>query len=167
MSLKDIFILLLLPLGIFYSFIYVYWFESSIIVNFILGLGLSENEYSQFSDWEELKKKFEEIFVSKTQEEWCKIFDFTDACVTPVIPLDEAHDHKHNAENKSFVNDGTMFVPVPAPRLSSTPGEVSLINPLPGQHTVDALQEAGFNEMEIDSLLKNNVIRTASFKSSL
>lgn len=134
---------------------------------YFLGLGLNEDEYSQFSDWEELKEKFQEIFSSKTQEEWCKIFDFTDACVTPVIPLEEAHVHKHNAENKSFVNDGTMFVPVPAPRLSSTPAEVSLIKPLPGQHTIIALKEAGFNEMEIDSLLKDNVIRTTSLKSSL
>lgn len=133
----------------------------------IQGLGLHEDEYTQFSDWEDLQKKFEEKFLSKTQEEWCEVFDFTDACVTPVIPLTEAHKHKHNVENKSFIDDGSVYVPVPAPRLSSTPGEVSLAKPLPGQHTIDALLEAGYGRKDIDSLIEQKVVYTASLKSSL
>lgn len=31
--------------------------------------------------WTKMKKIFSEIFIQKTRDEWCKIFDFTDACV--------------------------------------------------------------------------------------
>lgn len=132
-----------------------------------LGLGLSADDYPQISDWDEASKDFEKIFLCKTQEEWCKIFDFTDACVTPVIPLEEAHTHKHNTENQSFVNDGDMFVPIPAPRLSTTPAEVPLTKPMPGQHTREVLLEAGFTDSEINLLMRDETVCTASLKSSL
>lgn len=132
-----------------------------------IGLGLPENDYNQFSDWDELSEKFKEIFLSKTQEGWCKVFDFSDACVTPVVPLEEAHKHKHNSERNSFVTDGSVIVPVPAPKLSDTPGEISTFKPVPGEHTIDILLEAGYQKEEIDTLLKDKVVYSASLKSSL
>ncbi|XP_035218038.1 alpha-methylacyl-CoA racemase-like [Stegodyphus dumicola] len=131
------------------------------------GLGIDENEYSQFSDWEETTKKFSEIFLTKTQEEWCEVFNFTDACVTPVVPLEESHKHIHNIANKSFITNGKESIPVPAPRLSRTPGDICWKIPASGEHTLEILLEEGFTKSEIDSLVKGNVVYSASAKSSL
>ena len=37
--------------------------------------------------WPELRELFTKKFLDKTQREWENIFDGTDSCVTPVIPL--------------------------------------------------------------------------------
>ncbi|XP_054714306.1 alpha-methylacyl-CoA racemase-like isoform X2 [Uloborus diversus] len=132
----------------------------------IKGLKLDEAEYSQFSDPEICQKKFAEIFASKTQAEWCEIFNYTDACVTPVVPLENAQDHEHNSANKSFVNDGNAHFPISAPRLSRTPGQIDLKEPLVGEHTIEILQEEGFKESEIEALLKEEVVYS-TIKSSL
>uniref|UniRef100_F6X9M6 Solute carrier family 45 member 2 n=1 Tax=Equus caballus TaxID=9796 RepID=F6X9M6_HORSE len=58
------------------------------------------------TDWPEMKKKFADIFAKKTKAEWCRIFDGTDACVTPVLSLEEAVQHGHNKERGSFITHG-------------------------------------------------------------
>ena len=67
------------------------------------GLRLDSDDFPQFGgDSVELKKKFSSIFASKSQAEWCEIFDEVDACVAPVVDLQEAHLHRHNHERQSF-----------------------------------------------------------------
>jgi alpha-methylacyl-CoA racemase len=39
------------------------------------------------SQWDRLRRIFTQKFAEKTQKEWESVFDGTDACVTPVIPL--------------------------------------------------------------------------------
>jgi alpha-methylacyl-CoA racemase len=39
------------------------------------------------SNWGVLRDLFTEKFLQKSQSEWEKVFDGTDSCVTPVIPL--------------------------------------------------------------------------------
>ena len=51
------------------------------------------------------KTKLAETFQTKTREEWAKIFDGSDACVTPILELNEAPEHPHNKERQSFVMD--------------------------------------------------------------
>ncbi|MCP6646014.1 CoA transferase, partial [Klebsiella pneumoniae] len=88
----------------------------------IRGLGLNSDELpSQMStsDWPEMKKKFADVFAKKTKAEWCQIFDGTDACVTPVLTLEEALHHSHNRERGSFITDKEQHSsPRPAPQLS-------------------------------------------------
>lgn len=48
------------------------------------GLGLDPNKIpnrNNEENWPKLRQIFTEIFSTKTREEWCKIFDGTDACV--------------------------------------------------------------------------------------
>ncbi|XP_076835762.1 alpha-methylacyl-CoA racemase isoform X3 [Brachyhypopomus gauderio] len=74
----------------------------------IQGLGLKAadlpNQMS-VSDWPELKRTFTQVFATKTQAEWSRIFDGTDACVTPVLSLDEVGLHPHNQERGSFLRN--------------------------------------------------------------
>ncbi|KAG7208820.1 hypothetical protein KM043_015010 [Ampulex compressa] len=65
---------------------------------FISKLGFSKDEIPHLDNFEENREKLEKIFKTKTQSEWCAIFDGTDACVTPVLNLEKVADHPHNRE---------------------------------------------------------------------
>ena len=62
-------------------------------------LGLDARELPQESDkssWPEMKKRFAEIFKTKSGDEWAAIFEGTDGCGAPVLPLG-----KHTSTSKS------------------------------------------------------------------
>ncbi|KAF2882411.1 hypothetical protein ILUMI_23781 [Ignelater luminosus] len=128
------------------------------------GLGLTEENVPQFPDFERGKQIFTAKFLEKTQDEWSKIFDGRDACVTPILSLDEAPKHEHNTERKSFIqswNNGRM-VPIPAPILCRTPGESQCVNPPPqrGQQTEMILKDLGYDKDGISKLENDGVIET-------
>ncbi|XP_069355331.1 alpha-methylacyl-CoA racemase [Maniola hyperantus] len=133
--------------------------EPQFYSNLLKGLGLPEETHSQ-TDME-CKKKFEEIFFTKTQQEWCEIFKNLDGCVTPVLDIKSVDSHECNSSRKSFYKDHeNLTVPEPAPRLSSTPGVSSGKQKPPeiGQHTLQILQELGYNKSEIKDFIKKNVV---------
>ena len=72
------------------------------------------DELPQFGDPDELKVKLASKIASKTRDEWAKIFDaLPDACVIPVLELDEAPYHPQNLARKSFVKNAKgNFEPV-------------------------------------------------------
>ncbi|XP_074063170.1 alpha-methylacyl-CoA racemase [Macrotis lagotis] len=138
----------------------------------INGLGLNCEELpDQFSmsNWEEMKKKFADTFAKKTQAEWCKIFDGTDACVTPVVSLEEAALNEHNQERGTFITDEDHNMsPRPAPLLSRTPAVPSTKrNPVAGEHTEEILQEFGFSKEEINQLNLDKIIEISKTKANL
>ncbi|NXA12100.1 AMACR racemase, partial [Sapayoa aenigma] len=129
----------------------------------IKGLGLDPNELDtqmNFSDWPEMKKKFASIFAQKTQAEWCRVFDGTDACVTPVLSFDDVASHQHNKQRCSFIkNDQGEISPRPAPLLSRTPAVPSCKrDPFIGEHTEEILLEYGFTKEEIAKLYSDKII---------
>ncbi|XP_062898786.1 alpha-methylacyl-CoA racemase isoform X1 [Mobula hypostoma] len=139
---------------------------------FLKGLGLDSAKLApqmSQSDWPEMKRIFAEAFATKSQEQWCKIFDGTDACVTPVLSFEEAPNHPHNQERGSFVTDENGQVsPRPAPVLSRTPATVNLgRNPEVGEHTQLVLTEYGFTKEQINMLLSAGVIECRRSKSNL
>uniref|UniRef100_A0A7M4FDS3 Alpha-methylacyl-CoA racemase n=1 Tax=Crocodylus porosus TaxID=8502 RepID=A0A7M4FDS3_CROPO len=138
----------------------------------IKGLGLDSSKLpSQFSvsDWPEMKKVFADIFSQKTQAEWCRIFDGTDACVTPVLSIEDAASHVHNKERGSFIkNDQEEISPRPSPLLSRTPATPSLgRDPCTGEHTEEILLEHGFTKEEIAKLHSDKVIEISYPKAKL
>ncbi|NXR35681.1 AMACR racemase, partial [Zosterops hypoxanthus] len=138
----------------------------------IKGLGLNSDELPaqmSVSDWPEMKKKFASIFAQKTQAEWCSIFDSTDACVIPVLSLDDAASHQHNKERSSFIkNDQGEMSPRPAPVLSRTPAVPSRKrDPFIGEHTEEILLEYGFTKQEIAKLHSDKAIEFKNLKANL
>ena len=71
--------------------------------------------------WGELKARMTALILTKTRDEWCAIMDGTDICFAPVLSLKEAPQHPHNVARSTFVEDGGMVQPAPAPRFSATP----------------------------------------------
>jgi alpha-methylacyl-CoA racemase len=119
------------------------------------GLGLADEELPWQHDreqWPALKERFAAIFKTKTQDEWCAIFEGKDACVAPVLPILEAHDHPHNVQRGTFVEVAGVSQPAPAPRFERTPGEISKPPPHAGQHTDDILREVGLDDDRIAKL---------------
>lgn len=65
-------------------------------------------------------KALREVFLTKTRDEWCAIFEGSDACVAPVLDLDEAPKHPHNVARGTFIEIDGVMQPAPAPRFSRT-----------------------------------------------
>ncbi|XP_036148789.1 alpha-methylacyl-CoA racemase-like [Monomorium pharaonis] len=127
---------------------------------FLEKLGLSSTDVPQFDNFEENRRKITEIFKTKTQAEWCTIFDSTDACVTPMLSLKDATSHLHNKQRQTFTIIGDDIIPNPAPRLSRTPGisHGTDKNLQAGENTVQILTELRFQSNEINDLLSNEIV---------
>merc|ERR1711962_1165958 len=140
--------------------------EPQFYETFLEKLGFSDDDLPQFDDFDELKTKVAEIFKTKTRDEWCKVFDGTDACVTPVLSQEEAPSHPQNLARNSFLPGG---MPRPAPVLSRTPASASdSSNTIEfGLHTREVLLEEGLAEAEVDDLIARGVVGQAEPKAKL
>lgn len=54
-----------------------------------------------FGSWARQHEMLEDVFATKTRDEWEAIFAGTDACVTPVLDYVEAAAHPANAERQA------------------------------------------------------------------
>jgi alpha-methylacyl-CoA racemase len=84
--------------------------------------------------WPDLSKRLEAVMRTRTRDEWCAVFDGSDACVAPVLGLSEAPLHPHLAARQTFVTHAGQLQPAPAPRFSRTP---SAIQGPPGEPAED------------------------------
>jgi alpha-methylacyl-CoA racemase len=108
--------------------------------------------------WPALKRRLAEIFRTRTRDDWGVLFEGTDACVAPVLDMEEAPAHPHNAARGTFaVRDGVVQ-PAPAPRFSDTPATIGAPPPLRGEHSEAVLQDFGFAATEIEALRKVGAI---------
>jgi alpha-methylacyl-CoA racemase len=109
--------------------------------------------------WPELKDRLAAIFRTKTRDEWCGVMEGTDVCFAPVLSLDEAHAHPHNAARGTFTEVAGVRQPAPAPRFSRTPGAIERPPASPGQHTDEVLADWGFDAGEVAKLREGGAIR--------
>ena len=116
-----------------------------------LGLGElpAQNDRSR---WPEMRRRFAEAFRARTREEWCRLFEGSDACFAPVLSWTEARGHPHNAFRKTFMQVGGVEQPAPAPRFARTPGAVRRPPPERGAGGDGALADWGFDAAEADQL---------------
>jgi alpha-methylacyl-CoA racemase len=88
---------------------------------FLQALGIAESALPSRDDrsaWPLLRARFAAAFRSKTRDEWTRLLEGTDACVTPVLSMAEAPGHPHNRARGVFV--GEKPTPAAAPRFSVT-----------------------------------------------
>jgi alpha-methylacyl-CoA racemase len=104
--------------------------------------------------WPQMKAEFEKAFKSRTRDEWCKVFEGSDACFAPVLSWSEARRDAHNVARKSFTEVANVEQPSPAPRFSRTPGAVRRAPPERGEGGRRALQDWGFDPDNITKLGK-------------
>lgn len=75
--------------------------------------------------WPRLHDRLTDLFSTRSRDEWQAIFEGTDACVTPVLSMEEAPKHPHNIARQTFVEQEGVQRPAPAPRFSRTPASAS------------------------------------------
>jgi alpha-methylacyl-CoA racemase len=110
------------------------------------------------SRWPETKARFAEIFRTRTRDQWAAYFEYTDACVTPVLSMQEAPCHPHNRTRSSFVQVDGVVQPAPAPRFSASPTRIGGPPPTPGEDTVSVLRDYGFTPARIEMLRSQQAI---------
>ncbi len=115
-----------------------------------------ENLQGQYerARWPEMREIFRRTFKGRTRDEWCRVFEGSDACFAPVLTFSESRHHPHNAARRSFVEVGGVAQPAPAPRFSRTPGAVRRAPPERGEGGLEALLDWGFSGGEIERLAK-------------
>lgn len=66
----------------------------------LIDLAMSQDS----QDALQFKKSVKEAFLSKTFNEWKEVFDEVEACVEPVLTLEEVINHPHTIEREMFVD---------------------------------------------------------------
>lgn len=75
---------------------------------------------ADISKYPELEEKMQQIFITKTRDEWVKIFEGSNACFSPVLTFDEAQQHPHIQERQTFIEVEGIVQAAPTPRFSRT-----------------------------------------------
>ena len=117
--------------------------------------GLSQEVYGAQNDkvkWPHQHKLLESVFGSRTRDEWCAVFDGTDACITPVLEMSEVEEHPHNKARGSHVKQAGMLHPQMAPRLGSLELSSPASIPTRGADTAELLKSVGCSDEIIQSL---------------
>lgn len=127
----------------------------------VKGLGLPEDAFPaqmKRAEWPGYSKKVAEVVKTKTRDQWMAIFDGTDACVAPVLSMEEAPKHPHNAARRTFVEAFGAVQPGPAPRFSRTAGAVNGVPAMAGGQSGDVLKSWGIEAGRADAFLKAGAV---------
>ncbi len=114
------------------------------------GLGLTDTAPDRYdlSRHDTLREILAARFREKSQAEWAEIFDGTDACVSPVLPLTEAAEHPHLKARATYVDHAGVLQPAPAPRFSRTEATLSTGPSAAGGQSREALAAWGIENVE-------------------
>lgn len=138
--------------------------EPQFYAELLAGLGLSEDpefvggQYDR-SRWPRCRERLAAVFRMRPRDEWCALFEHTDACVAPVLSMEEAPGHPHLRARGTFTQAFGVVQPAPAPRFSRS-GTTSEPTPPPrsGQHSAQALRDWGIEGSEVDALIADGVV---------
>ncbi len=102
--------------------------EAQFYGRLLTGLGLDADALgaAQFDDesWPRVAAELEMVFATRDRDAWVAHFADLDACVAPVLSVEEARQDPHVAARGGYaaVPGATgLFQPAPAPRFSRTP----------------------------------------------
>lgn len=104
-------------------------------------------------DGQEVRNQLENLFKTKTRDEWCALLEGTDACFAPVLTMAEAPHHPHNVARGSFLESDGVMQPAPAPRFSRTPAGRPGAPQALGTGSRHALSDWGIADERIDALV--------------
>jgi alpha-methylacyl-CoA racemase len=123
----------------------------------LVGLGIPASEATREpGNREALRKRFADVFATRTRDEWAAVFAESDACVAPILSMSEAPKHPHNVARETFVEVDGVIQPAPAPRFSRTPSAVSSPPAPAGAHSREALTDWGIKD--VDALIAAGVV---------
>ncbi len=112
------------------------------------------------SRWPALRDALTAAFATRTRDDWAAAFRDVDACVTPVLDLEEATRHEQAAARDAYRPIPGFDVPQPAvsPRFSRSRTPVPPPPPTVGADTDAVLAELGYAPERIASLREAGVL---------
>ncbi|EIF35707.1 putative acyl-CoA transferase/carnitine dehydratase [Burkholderia sp. Ch1-1] len=134
--------------------------ESRFYAELLSKLGLAEAGLPAQHDrsgWPVLRERFAAAFLTCTRDEWCAVFEGSDACVAPVLSFSEAPAHPQHRARGSFVEVAGVVQPAPAPRFSATPSAIAKPAPQRGEHGLAALRDWGFDEAAVERMREHGL----------
>ena len=135
--------------------------EPQFFAELLSRLGLDPNEVPgqlERDRWPEMRAMLSAAFSARTRDEWAEHFADSDACVAPVLSMEEAPFHPHNSERGVFSDVGGVVQPSPAPRFGSTPGEIRSGPSAPGRDTDEILAELDYDDSQTSMLREAGAI---------
>jgi alpha-methylacyl-CoA racemase len=137
--------------------------EPKFYSEFLSRLGIAETaDFARQHDraaWPALKKRLAGIFAARTRQEWCAIFEGSDACVAPVLSMAEAPHDPHNAARKTFATVDGVTQPRPAPRFSATAAADPVMAKIAdGTDSAALLRAIGYSDEKIQSLRASGAV---------
>lgn len=111
-------------------------------------LGLGQRDLPDRADpraWPALSAILADAFAGRTQAEWEKVFDGSDACVTPVVSLRGAVTHPQLSARGTLREEGGRVEPAVAPRFAGFPDPRPAPPAPAGAHTTEVLSRAGLD----------------------
>ena len=128
---------------------------------FLAALSINDiDQKDQFNKakWPQHVARFEEVFRTKTRDEWCALLKDSDACVAPVLSMAEAPAHPHHKVRGTYQEVAGIVQPGPAPRFSRTPSEIGCPPAAAGTAGIDMLVDWGVSQNQIDRLQKTGTL---------
>lgn len=95
------------------------------------------------SGWPRLRTVLTRTFLTRTRDDWAEVFADTDACVSPVLDLDEAAAYPQLVARETLSDPGNGRQAMPAPRFSRSRPDTPGTPPNPGQDTADVTTDWG------------------------
>ncbi|MFL2801381.1 MAG: CaiB/BaiF CoA transferase family protein [Paracoccaceae bacterium] len=118
--------------------------ENKFFTILIEKLELDQNwikEQENKSRWDQLSDELAKKFLTKTRNEWARIFFNTDACVEPVLNFTEIEDNLQNKARNIFFRENNTLQANVAPKFSRSVPQDHLNSANPTKTTSQILKE--------------------------
>jgi alpha-methylacyl-CoA racemase len=127
----------------------------------IAGMGFTPDQVPDRKDarnHDRLRALFARRFLERTRDDWARVFQGTDACVSPVLSLSEAPHDPHQRARENVVDVAGILHPRPAPRFPSHPATPPRPPVRAGQDTQAILTAIGWSDDEIAKAFTSGAI---------
>jgi crotonobetainyl-CoA:carnitine CoA-transferase CaiB-like acyl-CoA transferase len=94
------------------------------------------------AQWPKAKAVLAARFKTRTRDEWERLFEGAEVCVSPVLDFEEAYEHPHLLARRTFIDVAGVVQPAPGPRFSRTAAD----RPEPPAALTTANAEAALRE---------------------
>ena len=121
------------------------------------------HHWEEGEEWEEISSYLEQLFLTKTRDQWFEILSQKDIPIAKVYSLDEVFADPQVLQRKmvSEVDDpieGRVKQTGIAIKLSATPGRIRKSAPTLGENTTEILTEMGYSQQTIAELRQEGAI---------
>ncbi len=129
--------------------------EARFYLAFLHGLGLDPADLPDRDDpaqWPALRERIAAVVAGRSRSHWEAVFEGTDACVSPVLDMEECMTHPAAVARAAYGETAGIPGPAAAPRFSRTPAGVRHAPVDPRTDTRGALAAWGFDARSIEAL---------------